>query len=405
MIASQDNTTLPPPLTGIRVLDFSRIIAGPLCTQQLADMGADVIKIENPDGGDDTRRLSEPGVDGQSHFFLAFNRNKRSVAMDIRDPRAQALLVQMAGECDVLVQNFRPGVMQRFGLDYDSLAEQHPHLIYMSVSAYGQDGPMAHRPGFDPVLQAEFGLMSMTGEPDGPPLRHPLSIIDTMTALQAVGAINAALYARRDSGRGQHIDLTLMDTAVAALGNAGLYYLSSGELPPRAGNSHMTSTPTNLIDTQDGALYMALGTNKLFGQLCRDVLEQPELADDPRFATPPARLANRPELFSIMREHFVQKPRAHWLEKMRHLPAGPVRTIAEALTSEEVAHRSMVTEVDNPGGSPMRLLGSPLKFSGTPIRPPQKPPLLGEHTDAVLRELAHLDDARLRELHDAGVIA
>ena len=171
--------------------------------------------------------------------------------------------------------------MERFGLDYASLADLHPHLIYLSVSAYGQDGPMAHRPGFDPVLQAEYGLMSLTGEPDGPPLRHPLSIIDTMTALQAVGAISAALYARRDNGRGQHIDLTLMDTAVAALGNAGLYYLCSDELPPRSGNSHMTSTPTNLMNTSDGTLYMALGTNRLFGQLCRDVFERPELAEDP----------------------------------------------------------------------------------------------------------------------------
>ena len=404
MIATQDNSTLPPPLSGIRVLDFSRIIAGPLCTQQLADMGADIIKIENPDGGDDTRRLAEPGIDGQSHFFLAFNRNKRSVAMDIKDPRVQELLRKMASECDVLVQNFRPGVMERFGLDYASFAETHPHLIYLSVSAYGQDGPMAHRPGFDPVLQAEFGLMSMTGEADGPPLRHPLSIIDTMTALQAVGAISAALYARRDSGRGQHIDLTLMDTAVAALGNAGLYYLCSGDLPPRAGNSHMTSTPTNLMDTSDGALYMALGTNRLFGQLCRDVLARPELADDARFATPTSRLENRPELFAIMREHFKTQPRAHWLEKMRHLPAGPVRTIAEALASEEVAHRNMVTEVDNPGGSRMRLLGSPLKFSGTPIRAPGKPPDLGEHTDEVLREIAQLDDGAIAVLRDAGVI-
>ena len=238
---------LKPPLDGVRILDFSRIIAGPLCTQQLADMGAEVIKIENPDGGDDTRRLTTPGAHGLSHFFLAFNRNKKSVALDLTKPEALPVVHALAAQCDVLVQNFRPGVMARFGLDYDALAARHPHLIYLSVSAYGQSGSMADRPGFDPVLQAEFGLMSLTGEPEGQPLRHPLSIIDTMTALHGVGAVTAALYARRDSGRGQHIDLALMDSAVAALGNAGSYYLCGGGQPPRAGNSHMTSTPTTLM--------------------------------------------------------------------------------------------------------------------------------------------------------------
>lgn len=394
---------LPPPLSGIRILDLSRIIAGPLCTQQLSDMGAEVIKIENPVGGDDTRRLSEPGIDGVSHFFLAFNRNKKSVALDIRHPDAQDVLHRLAEQCDVLVQNFRPGVMARFGLDYPTLAKRHPHLIYVSISAYGTDGPMWERPGFDPVLQAEFGLMSLTGEPDGPPLRHPLSIIDTLTALHAVGAISAALYARGDRRAGQHIDLTLMDSAVAALGNAGLYYLCSGEQPPRAGNSHMTSTPTTLMETSDGPLYMALGTNKLFGQLCRDALDRPDLVDDPRFATADARLANRPALFDVMREAFAAQPRSHWTEKMRHLPAGPVRDLAGALSSPEVAHRNMVVEVEREGGSPMRLLGSPLKFSATKVREPSAPPLLGEHTDEVLRDIAGLAPEEIARLRESGI--
>ncbi len=394
----------PPPLSGIRILDFSRIIAGPLCTQQLSDMGAEVIKIENPKDGDDTRRLAEPGVDGMSHFFLAFNRNKHSIGLDIRKPDAQDVIHKLAAECDVLVQNFRPGVMARFGLDYETMAARHPHLIYLSISAYGTDGPMADRPGFDPVLQAEFGLMSLTGEADGPPLRHPLSIIDTMTALHAVGAVTAALYARRDSGRGQHIDLALMDTAVAALGNAGSYYLCGGGQPPRVGNSHMTSTPTTLMETADGPMYMALGTNRLFGQLCTDVLEQPELASDSRFATPAARLENRPELFAMLSEVFSKHPRAEWLKRMRHLPAGPIRDLADALSSEEVAHRNMVVEVEHDGEDPMRLLGSPLKFSGTPVREPAPPPRLGEHTEQVLRDVAGLDDIGINALRDAGVL-
>lgn len=393
----------PGPLEGIRVLDFSRIIAGPLCTQQLADMGAEVIKIENPAGGDDTRRLTEPGVDGLSHFFLAFNRNKKSVALDIRKPEAQAALHELAARSDVLVQNFRPGVMEKYGLDYASLASRHPHLVYTSISAYGQDGPMSYRPGFDPVLQAEFGMMSLTGEPDGAPMRHPLSIIDTMTALHAVGAITAALYARRDSGKGQHIDLCLMDTAVAALGNAGLYYLCGGTPPPRAGNSHMTSTPTTLMETADGPIYMALGTDRLFQQLCKDVFDAPELADDPRFVSAAVRLENRPALFAIMREKFAAQPRAYWMERMRHLPAGPVRTLAEALSSDEVAARNMVTELRTDEGGTLRLLGSPLKFSETPVREPQAPPRLGAHTAEVLSTLCQLDEAAIAELCSSGI--
>ena len=399
-----DTPVGPPPLTGIRILDLSRIIAGPLCTQQLSDMGAEVIKIENPVGGDDTRRFSEPGVDGLSHFFLAFNRNKKSVAMDIRDPAAQALIHELAANCDVLVQNFRPGVMKRFGLDYESIRERHPHLIYLSISAYGTDGPMSDRPGFDPVLQAEFGLMAMNGEPDGVPLRHPLSIIDTLTALHAVGAVPAAIYARSSSGLGQHIDLTLMDSAVAALGNAGMYYLCGGGQPARTGNSHITSTPTTLMQTEDGPIYMALGTNRLFGQLCCDVLDRPDLETDERFATPAARLENRPELFSIMGEIFASQPKAHWLSRMRHLPAGPVRDFAEAFSSEEVAHRQMVVDVPNPGGSPMRLIGSPLKFSGTPIREPTAPPRLGEHTLEVLETFTSREREELDVLVSSGVL-
>ena len=217
-----------PPLQGLKIVDFSRIIAGPLCTQILADMGADVIKVENPDGGDDTRRLADPGVAGEGHGFLAYNRSKKSIALDIRTPAGREVALDLLADADVLVENFRVGGMKRFGLDYGSLSARFPGLIHVSISAYGQNGPLSDRPGFDPVLQAEFGMMSLTGEPDGQPMRHPLSLVDTMTALYAVGAINAALYARRDTGRGQQIELALADVAVAALGNAGLYFLCGG---------------------------------------------------------------------------------------------------------------------------------------------------------------------------------
>ncbi len=393
-----------PPLQGVKVVDFSRIIAGPLCTQILADMGAEVIKIENPASGDDTRRMAEPGAAGESHFYLAYNRNKRSLALDIRAPEGRRAALDLLAEADLLVENFRPGVMKRLGLDRATLAPRLPRLIYLSVSAYGQQGPMADRPGFDPVLQAESGMMSLSGEPEGQPLRHPLSIIDTMTALYAAAAVNAALLARRDSGRGQHIDLALADVAVAALGNAGLYYLTGGGQPPRTGNSHMTSTPTNLFRAADGPLYMALGTDRLFGQLCRDVLDRPDLPEDPRFATAAARLAHRPELFALMNEILGRHPRRYWLARMRHLPAGAVRSVAEALESEEVAARGMVREVAHPLAGAVRLLGSPLNFSDTPVRPEfAAPPLLGADSDAVLAELGY-DEARIRALRESGVL-
>ena len=399
------NATAPPPLQGVKVLDFSRIIAGPLCTQQLADMGAEVIKVENPDAGDDTRRMTSPNVGGEAHFFLAFNRSKQSLTVDPRTDEGKEILLGLLADADVLVENYRPGVMKRFGLDYASIKDRFPRLIYLSVSAYGQTGPNWDRPGFDPVLQAESGMMSLTGEADGPPLRHALSLVDTMTGLQSVGAVCAALLAREKGGKGQHIDLALMDMAVASLGNAGLFYLCSGTQPQRAGNSHMTSTPTNLFETADGPIYMALGTNRLYGQLCRDVLERPDLVDDPRFKEPGDRLENRPALFGILAEIFATRPRDEWLKRMRHLPSGPVRGVGEALESEDVAARGMVAEVDHPKAGPIKIIGSPLNFSHSKLRPYEPPPLLGQHTDDILRDRLGYDAAKLAALKDKKVIS
>lgn len=396
--------TQPPPLEGVKVLDFSRIIAGPLCTQQMADMGAEVIKVENPDSGDDTRRMNQPSAGGIGHFFLAFNRSKQSLALDPRTEDGKAILLALLEDVDVLVENYRPGVMKRFGLDYESLAERFPKLIYLSVSAYGQIGPMWDRPGFDPVLQAESGMMSLTGEPDGAPMRHALSLVDTMTGLQAVGAVCAALLARAKSGEGQRIDLALMDMAVASLGNAGHYYLCSGDQPKRTGNSHMTATPNSLIETADGPIYMALGTNRLFANLCRDVLERPDLIEDPRFKEPPDRLKHRPELIAILKEIFATRPRDEWMKRMRHLPAGPVRKLGEALESEEVAARGMVAEVARPGEEPVRVIGSPLNFSKSKLRPYEAPPELGEHTARILKDRLGFDDDRIAALKEAGAI-
>ena len=393
-----------PALNGIRVLDFSRLIAGPLCTQLLADLGAEIIKIESPADGDEGRRIAESGRGGRGYFFTAFNRSKQSVAIDIRKPEAKPIVDSLIARSDVVIENFRPGVMARHGYGYAELCERHSRLVYASISAYGQNGPMADRPGFDPVLQAESGMMAMTGEPDGGPMRTPLSLIDTMTALQAVGAICAALLARERSGRGQHIDLALLDTAIHALGNAALYYLTTGEVPQRTGNSHMHATPTSLFETTTRPIYLALPTDRLFRQFCADVLEQPELADDPRFLTATDRARNRPPLLALIQDVLGTQPASHWLERMRHLPAGEVRPLDEALASPEVRARDMVRTIEAADGERFEVLGSPLKLSESPLAPFKAPPELGEHTDAVLERLAGLDREALAALRADGVI-
>ena len=392
-----------PPLVGLKVLDLSRIIAGPLCCQQLADMGANVLKVENPKTGDDSRSSTRPMAGMDSHFFQAFNKNKRSIGLDFREGEGKEIFFKLLEEADLLMENFRPGVMSRYGLDYASIKERFPRLVYCSVSAYGETGSLSDRPGFDPVLQAESGLMSMTGEADGPPLRHPVSIIDIMTALHSVGAIMAALWARRDTGTGQHIELALMDVAVAALSNAGQSFLMSGEQLPRAGNSHPLSTPTNLFSASDGNLYMACASNRLFGKFCREVIDRPDLPDDPRFKTTSDRFDNRPELFEILNGIFATKTRAEWLVKMRHLPAGALQNFEEALNSEIVKERGMVTTVEHPQAGPIKVLGSPLNFSDTPIREFTAAPLLGADTDDVLHGLGY-DDAKITALREAGTV-
>ena len=392
-----------PPLVGIKVLDLSRIIAGPLCCQQMADMGADVLKIENPKTGDDSRNATKPWAGKDSHFFQAFNRNKRSIGLDFREGEGKEVFFKLLADADVLVENFRPGVMSRYGLDYASIKDEFPRLVYSSVSAYGETGSLSDRPGFDPVLQAESGLMSMTGEADGPPLRHPVSIIDIMTALHSVGAIMAALWARQDTGKGQQIELALMDVAVAALSNAGQSFLLSGEQPKRAGNSHPLSTPTSLFSAKDGDLYMACASDRLFGKFCRDVIDRPDLPEDARFNSTSARFENRPALFDILNEIFATKTRAEWLAKMRHLPAGSLQNFEEALNSEIVRERGMVTEVEHPLAGPIKLFGSPLNFSDTPIREFSAAPLLGAHTNEVMHELGY-DDAKIDVLRQAGIV-
>ncbi len=392
-----------PPFKGLRVLDFSRVIAGPACTQTLADFGADVIKIENPKGGDDTRNMAGPNHGGESHFFLAFNRGKRSVALDMTKPEGRALVHRLAEQSDIAIENFRPGVAKRLGIDYQTLAELNPGLIYVSISAYGQEGPFSDRPGFDPVLQAESGMMAMNGPVEGPPMRHPLSIVDTFTSLHATTAIATALYARTQTGKGQHIELALFDAAVVATGNAAQHYLTDGTMLARAGNAHPTAAPVNVLTAKDGPIYLALGNQRLWETLC-NLLERPDLAADPRFATMAARQEHRDALYEMLDQVFLTETRAYWAKRLRSLPAGPVQTVAECLEGEAVAARRLVQTVDHPHG-PMRQLSSIYHFSDTPVDDHHRPPLLGEHTDEVLSDLCSLDAERISELRQAGVVA
>ena len=305
------------PLRGIRVLDLTRIVAGPFCTMQLADLGAEIIKVERPGHGDDTRHFKPPEAGGESHFFLAFNRTKKSIALDLSSEAGRDIVHKLAAKCDVLIQNFRPGVMDRLQLDYATMKERHPHLIYCSISSYGQEGGMADRPGLDPVLQAELGLMAITGAPDGDPMRSPLSLTDLFIGLYASTSILSAVIARRDTGRGQHIDLALMDGAAAVLGNFAQHYFCTGDNPPRTGNTHAVAVPAGAFRAQDGMFYLACGTDRLFGSLCKHVIDRPEWLDDPRFRSNPDRLANRDEVMRLLSDIFAERPLDYWMPKCR----------------------------------------------------------------------------------------
>ena len=394
-------TALAPPLDGFRVLDFSRIIAGPLCTQQLADLGADVIKVEHPATGDETRARSAKG-DRRGAMFLAFNRSKRSICIDLGGEAGQELARRLAAAADVVVENFRPGVMDRLGLGSDRLRAGHPELVYVSISAYGAHGPHSSRPGLDPVLQAESGMMSLTGPIDGGPTRHPLSIIDTLTASHATSAICAALLGRARHGRGDVIDLCLLDTAIAALGNAGLEYLTNGRPPARSGNRHLVAAPIDLFDTATEPIYLAMATDRLFADLC-GVLERPELAADERFSTPAGRSRNRDALKMEIESALRSRPAADWLARMAHLPAGGVRTIDQALQAPEVLEREMVRHIEEDEGI-VSVLGTPFKFTDQAMAPFRSPPLLGQHTDDVLRTVLGLGDDEVTALRDAGTV-
>jgi formyl-CoA transferase len=402
-------------LSGIKVLDLSRILAGPWCTQLLADLGADVVKIERPGTGDDTRAWGPPfaeGLDGtpgaESAYFLAANRGKRSVAVDFSTVAGQEIVRALARSADVVVENLKYGDMRRYGLDYESLRILNPGLIYCSITGFGQTGPYRERAGYDFVIQAMGGLMSITGEsddrPGGGPQKCGVPIADMMTGMYATVAILGALHERQTSSEGQYIDMSLLDTQVGWLANHGLNYMVSGKPARRWGNAHPNLCPYQSFRTSDGHLIVAVGNDRQFRALCR-VLSMPSVGTDSRFATNSARLANRDSLVDQIEQCLRTKSRDEWLSALEEagVPAGPINTVAQALEEPHVVSRGMVFSMEHGMGVSVPQIANPIKFSRTGIEYLRPPPMLGEHTSEILESIG-LTQKNLEELHASGVI-
>lgn len=389
-------------LDGIKVLDLSRVLAGPWCTQTLADLGADVWKIEEPAKGDDTRSWMPPELHGESTYFLCCNRSKQSVAIDMKDPEGQAVLRRLAAKADVLVENFRKGALDRFGLGYEQLSAINPRLIYCSISGYGRTGSRADEAGYDFAIQAESGLMAITGEPTGSPMKHGIAITDLVTGMNATQAVLAALLAREKTGRGQLIDVSLFDSAVALLANVGSGHLATGHEPKRYGNAHATVVPYQLFDTADGVLALAVGNDLQFKNLCLRVLERPDLWADERYQRNRDRVMNRMTLIPSLAEVFRTRTTVDWIALLKQagVPAGQVRNVSQVFSSPEVAERDIVVEAEDVRHGRLRLTASPLRLSDTPVRPPVAPPRLGEHTRDVLRRELGMTEQEIEHLHN-----
>jgi len=392
-------------LDGIRVLDLSRIIAGPFCSQILGDMGADVIKVEQPGSGDETRTWGPPFANGEAVYFFCVNRNKRSLTLNLKDSRGQAIFRALVKRSDVLLENFKPGTLAKLGLDYEALRPENPRLIYCAVSGFGRTGPYADRGGFDVIAQAVGGLMGITGEPDGPPVKVGVAMTDIATALYAHGAILAALYAREQTGVGQRIDASLLETQIAALINIASSYLNGGVLPQKWGTAHTNIVPYQAFRTKDGHLIVGGATDRLWMKLC-EALELPDLAQDPAYATNEQRVRHRAEIVRRLEERLGTKTRKEWeaILAPTGVPCGAINRMDEVFADPQVEHLGMVWEATHPQTGPIRMVRNPVTFSETPVALRQLPPRLGEHTEDVLRDLLGYAQADIEALRAAGVV-
>lgn len=414
MTEQTTSPAVPGALQGVHVLDLTRILAGPFCTQMLGDLGADVIKVERPGRGDDTRHWgpnyvqdSEGNDTGESAYFVSANRNKRSVAIDIATPDGADLIRGLAEKCDVLVENYKVGGLAKYGLGYDELSAANPKLVYCSITGFGQTGPYAGRAGYDFLIQGMGGVMSLTGEPDGAPMKTGVAISDVMCGMYAATAILAALRHRDLTGQGQHIDLSLLDTQVAWLINQGLNYLTIGDVPRRLGNAHPNIVPYQAFEAQDGYIVLGVGNDDQFRRFC-DFAGLDGVADDARFATNNARVVNRDALMDLIEPCIRKQTVRYWLDGLedRGVPCGPVNDLAQVFADPQVAHREMVVDLPHAPDPrvTVRQMGSPLKLSQTPVAYRRSAPGLGQHTDEVLAEVLKLDRRTIEALKDQGVI-
>jgi len=392
-------------LTGLTVLDLTRVLSGPFATMTLADLGADVVKIEQPGTGDDTRQWGPPFQGDEAAYFLSVNRNKRSLAVDLKLTDGLALVRDLARRADVVVENFRPGTAARLGLGYDDLSADNPGLVYASISGYGQTGPDSHRAGYDAIAQARSGIMSVTGEADGPPVRVGVSSADLVAGMWAVIGILAALRERDRSGQGQWVDISLLDGSVSWLTYVAAGYFATGTRPPRYGSAHPTIAPYQGFATKDGELMLAVGNDAIWRRFA-PVAGLDDLVDDPRFATNPLRVSHRDELLPLVADAMASRTSAQWVEVLdaAGVPVGPIQTVDEVVTDPQVLARGMVGKVEHPTAGTLRTIGCPVRLTATPPQVRTAPPLLGQHTDDVLAELG-VDAERLTALRASGAVA
>lgn len=398
-------------LDGIRILDLTRVLAGPWATQLLADFGAEVIKVERPGTGDDTRKWGPPFLadhtgkpTAESAYFCSTNRNKRSITINLASSAGQSVIQKLAARADVVIENYKVGTLQRFGLDYASLAALNPNLVYCSISAFGQTGSRSQEAGYDAMIQASAGLMSITGEPEGKPQKVGVAISDIMAGMYAANAILAALFARQNGHGGQYLELSLFDSQVAWLANQNMNYLVSGISPTRLGTGHPNLVPYQAFATEDGYLMLAVGNDEQFGR-CAELMGRAEWSRDPRFASNAARVTHREALIAEMESVFQSQKTAHWLESLRDcgVPAGPINSIGDVFASEYAAERKLVRQLKHGLADAVPTVANPVNFSTTPVSYRYAPPLLGEHTDEILRELGYTE-AEIKSLRESNAI-
>ena len=390
-------------LGNIKVVDLTRTLAGPFCTMMLGDMGADVVKIEEPQHGDETRSWT-PFWNGESTQFVSFNRNKRSLSINLKEPEAVEIVLALAADADVMVESFRAGALDRMGLGYPAVKQINPDVIYCSISGYGRTGPLADKPGYDLIIQAYSGLMNLTGEPDGPPLRVGFSLVDLFTGMMAYGSVMTALYHREKTGEGQWIEAALLDGQVAAMSYHGTGYLGTGVEPQRMGSGHPSLVPYQSFPASDGYFILGCANQGLWERMCQ-AIGRPDLPNDPRFITNTDRVAHRSECVQLLSDIFQTETVSHWVSKIElaGIPCGPINRVSDVVNDAQVLSRNMVVDIPHPNIPDLKVPNSPLKLTETPPSVRRPPPLLGQHNEEILSELGYADES-ISKLRQKGVI-